>query len=145
MTRPKPKASVKKPKLRPEIIATDAQVMGHRPFYRMSQVERSLPCYGIKARVGLRVGIPEPIWEFTDEGGIPPVKFYTGTITNVSGADDDPLVTITFDGHPYAISRVCGYKAYAAFWIPLDEADKRLPETLQDFVPRFRPAKKGKK
>ncbi len=96
----------------------DADVSGwHRVFYRATQVERSLPCYGIKPKVGLRLAMLMPTDEFSCEKGasVPSPKFFIGTITKIG--DDGDMVTIKFDAAA-CVSTTLSFAYYAKFCIP---------------------------
>ena len=94
-----------------------------RVFYQASQVERSVPCFMeiSKIKVGDRLAVLEERNEFSAHFGekLPiAATFYIGRVTAI-GDGDDPLVTITYDGHPYAVSLTAGLNNIARFCIPV--------------------------
>ena len=110
---------MKAKKIKELIVPTDEISGWHRIFYKPSQVERCLPCSGIKPKTGLRLAMLFPHDEFMPKKGkVPIAKFFLGKITRVSDDSDDPVITIRFDGNPYCSEIMCGFKAKEKFCIP---------------------------
>lgn len=87
----------------------------HRVYYRASQVERSIHPKDFK--VGLPVAVLDDRMEFRDK--VPRPIFYTGIVEKIWGNPDDPIVTIKYDAHPYAVNISFGIKQNSIFCIPV--------------------------
>jgi hypothetical protein len=97
-----------------------------RVFYRATQVEYCLHCFGIEIKQGLRLAMLYPVSEFFLLA--PEPRFFVGTVTKISGNPDDPLMEITWDGGPGgSLSWSGGVKQNSQFCIPLPEGYDEVP------------------
>lgn len=116
-----------KPKINEKIVPAKLIKHWNRVFYKPSQVERSLPCIvGLKIEPGLRLAMLFPHGEFLAVNGkVPESKFYTGTVTEITGSGLTLSMTIKFDGNPFCPGIFnCGVKYYEIFCIPLPNGMK---------------------
>ena len=94
----------------------DQHVVHYRPY----QVRLSLPCHGTKVQVGTRMALLQPICEFDHFSERPESKFYPGTVTELIGDPNDPMMKFEYDGGPNGSPWImCGVKEYISYCIPV--------------------------
>lgn len=98
-----------------EVVLRAADLRGHQVYSRPTQVTNCLRPSDFKK--GLRLAVLEPREQFT--GDPPEFVFYPGTVQNIWGNPDDPIVTILYDGHPWSLDVSFGIKQNACMCIPL--------------------------
>ena len=101
---------LRKESKRKGIVVVDSS--RHRVFYRATQVERNVLCYG-PIKVGMRVAVLENRDEF--RGNPEPPLFYVALVEKI----EKGLITLKYEYHPWAVRLVGGIVELAKFCVPL--------------------------